>query len=1358
MAGETSWTVHCLDNATRETREFDSILELGEESDKEVTAVSTAILCRLLLRSLLLTIHCLGQQKKSRFGKKNNVINFDAVASDESVMADFPTGQTKEVKISKSSNGIRKEPCYTDPVNEYHSKMARLCYAESGDISTCLFKANKRQILDEDISTVVLENSAMDVLQPGCIKEAEIVTKDPVAIEKSTVDDLPAGWTKEVKIRKNGSGIKKDPYYTDPVNGYVFRSKKDAWRYIESGDITKCLFKPTKRQIEDEDKSTPSSTAKRQKSKQPATKRRLFVGKKAFEKNSIKLSDTNSLEKGHNVKVSTTETVVKIHSLENAAANAPEMNKTSDPGKNHVSGTLKKTNEKNHRSPSISNKKGVNVPHRFSRRLAGVEPDQVSDHNIVVNKQVVPVPKRSLRKDITTLDDGSAIVSSQQLNVVQKIEHMHDLPRDLLNKSNRISQAQADSREQSNHNSLSNDYNSQSLNGATKTTGETGKLDAKEKKSSKQKVHIPHRASKRLAGFEPEITNPMICDRPLEYKGKMSKVEANAESRQIEGASAKKTAYASSSLNVPRVGESSVRSKSSKIPPKTCEQQEKLGEKLLDDEKSEPQLSFAFHYSWSDPSVEFAIKTLTGALPVENSVDEGPVLGPEIDEADKTRLSKNVTEGQGPVLVPEVDEVDKIKLFNNVAEGQGLVLVTEAGTDDKTNMSKSDTEVCSDKSRQLTPKKSKNKKEPGFPRRLSKRLAGHEPELAPADRAVEYASKKSCKDMLTAAATSGNGALKHIDDVGEETQLDLQAPTGPKRVHGASPDKSDKSNEVQIAPNEQLQKVEAEKVNERSEPEASLPFGDSWSDPCFEFAIKTLTGPLPVDGFEEILPVMTPDLNCPPNTGLLESVVEKCINEEVHDNMNQSQNNEDSNKVCQLSKQHLDQPESFIGFTSCENAPKFTTVESHGDDAKITRDLNQSQNSEDISKVCQLSKLPDQPGSFFYSTYCENAHKFATVESHGDDAKITKDLNQLQDSEDINKICQFSKQLLSQPESFISSTCCENAPKFVTAESHGDEAKITRDLNQSQNSEDINKVCQLSKQLDQPESFISSTCCENAPKFGTIESHGYDGEIVRDLKQSQNRVDIDEICQPSEQLLGQPDWLINSTSCEIICQPSKDLLAHPELRTSSASCENDTKFIARECYGYEAKITNNLDQRASLNIGAGNEFHLGHQSRNIGTSKVLESSNNIGKVLGQEFAPAKQPQFETRIENEDKSELQFSASLMDSWSDPCLEFAFKTLTGAPPEEEDLSFQGCFQDPANNFNSQKDARPMLPDFGSPSLPRADISFHYNVKSMPGQQISTNSSSILPAERVSPHWFPVLDSQKHCSHSSKNSQGG
>jgi len=36
-------------------------------------------------------------------------------------------------------------------------------------------------------------------------------------------------------------------YYMDPVLGYVFRSKKDVMRYLQTGDIRSCAVKPTKR-------------------------------------------------------------------------------------------------------------------------------------------------------------------------------------------------------------------------------------------------------------------------------------------------------------------------------------------------------------------------------------------------------------------------------------------------------------------------------------------------------------------------------------------------------------------------------------------------------------------------------------------------------------------------------------------------------------------------------------------------------------------------------------------------------------------------------------------------------------------------------------------------------------------------------------------------------------------------------------------------------------------------------------------------------------------------------------------------------------------------------------------------------
>ncbi|KMS99078.1 hypothetical protein BVRB_3g066780 isoform A [Beta vulgaris subsp. vulgaris] len=51
---------------------------------------------------------------------------------------------------------------------------------------------------------------------------------------------LPEGWKIEIRVRKSG---KKDRYYTDPVNGYIFRSLKDIDRYLLSGKLGKHVTK-----------------------------------------------------------------------------------------------------------------------------------------------------------------------------------------------------------------------------------------------------------------------------------------------------------------------------------------------------------------------------------------------------------------------------------------------------------------------------------------------------------------------------------------------------------------------------------------------------------------------------------------------------------------------------------------------------------------------------------------------------------------------------------------------------------------------------------------------------------------------------------------------------------------------------------------------------------------------------------------------------------------------------------------------------------------------------------------------------------------------------------------------------------
>ncbi|KAL5214279.1 hypothetical protein ABZP36_003431 [Zizania latifolia] len=58
-------------------------------------------------------------------------------------------------------------------------------------------------------------------------------------------DLLPEGWVKEVVFRKTANnGIRRDPYYRDPVRNYAFRTHKSAMLYLETGKVTKRAFIP----------------------------------------------------------------------------------------------------------------------------------------------------------------------------------------------------------------------------------------------------------------------------------------------------------------------------------------------------------------------------------------------------------------------------------------------------------------------------------------------------------------------------------------------------------------------------------------------------------------------------------------------------------------------------------------------------------------------------------------------------------------------------------------------------------------------------------------------------------------------------------------------------------------------------------------------------------------------------------------------------------------------------------------------------------------------------------------------------------------------------------------------------------
>ncbi|XP_074330836.1 uncharacterized protein LOC141668052 isoform X1 [Apium graveolens] len=204
------------------------------------------------------------QTSKSKFDE--NLIDngtFERVTDEK-----FPPGWVKEIRTRKT--GEHKDQFYIDPVGGYmfRSKADALRYVETGDIRYCKCRPRKRDISDLNLmientprnidqSTGGINLSKPEVSEDHKTNQGDI-SGDPSVLKVSRINDMagknsseeiPAGWKIEYKTRKMANRVVKDPYYLDPVSGYEFRSKPDVLRYLETGDINSCKIKPKKRDV-----------------------------------------------------------------------------------------------------------------------------------------------------------------------------------------------------------------------------------------------------------------------------------------------------------------------------------------------------------------------------------------------------------------------------------------------------------------------------------------------------------------------------------------------------------------------------------------------------------------------------------------------------------------------------------------------------------------------------------------------------------------------------------------------------------------------------------------------------------------------------------------------------------------------------------------------------------------------------------------------------------------------------------------------------------------------------------------------------------------------------------------------------
>ncbi|XP_071686308.1 uncharacterized protein [Rutidosis leptorrhynchoides] len=197
----------------------------------------------------------------------------------------LPDGWTMEIKTRKAGSTTGKRfKCYTDPISgqKFFSKPQVLSYlAKINGNAAGQREGSPVPIIATPISAwqSSIEPDMSQSYNTPKVKKNSSGTKIGSArlspkyevVSRTPVEGLPSGWIKELRRRTRGAVKKTDPYFIDPLSEYVFFSKRDALRYLESGDVKNCVIKPLKRDM-NEDSNLNLSSAGGEMASQPPSK------------------------------------------------------------------------------------------------------------------------------------------------------------------------------------------------------------------------------------------------------------------------------------------------------------------------------------------------------------------------------------------------------------------------------------------------------------------------------------------------------------------------------------------------------------------------------------------------------------------------------------------------------------------------------------------------------------------------------------------------------------------------------------------------------------------------------------------------------------------------------------------------------------------------------------------------------------------------------------------------------------------------------------------------------------------------------------------------------------------------------
>lgn len=565
---------------------------------------------------------CSTKQKKQCLGVQSSE-NVIVKENEDSEL--LPKGWIVEKKTRKSGS---KYKCYVDPSTgrKFLSKPEVFRYLKSVEGDS--YSSKQKEVVvamhstennHADHTTESGHSSEPDMKHniPSSKKKKKSKSARNVVVEKVSPEGLPPGWTLEIKTKKQPYGKKRrDPYYTDPVTGYVFRSRLDVFRYLDTGEISRHAFKPKNWSINNsaiitnEISASPTSAAKRQELTDRATKRQLFAGKESSEVSSSADLEGTSIRRSARVSAKTTlvsaptnENLQKKNSLVKANDKCAESNENSDPSSAalpEVKNSKRKRGEKIDAENKLVSTPSTDILPEKNLQEKKTEKCAEAEENPDPSTSTLPTAKGSNGKKG---NKGSAVSGSVTLPTANVCEE-ENLPKQGVVK-----------RSPTNSQKSSNVKNQNELN-------------------------LPRRSSKRLAGLVPlQAVDFKSSEQALQVAASEDMPDLNLVVNSVAHEASKQlevnpefacdTAVGPETSLVEDPSKKSEKPLEDQISPK--KEMEILGTKKEDDKNTESQPIFPFTDSWSDPCLEFAFKTLTGAIPLEDNLDVGGYLQQHAD-------------------------------------------------------------------------------------------------------------------------------------------------------------------------------------------------------------------------------------------------------------------------------------------------------------------------------------------------------------------------------------------------------------------------------------------------------------------------------------------------------------------------------------------------------------------------------------------------------------------------------------------------------------------------------------------------------------------------------------------------------